>query len=196
MSTDTARSLVRLAAWYTRGMMTLGCAMLGIIVVVMGVQVFFRYVLNNSLIWAEELCRYLLVWISFLFLGLAFQRGEMVALKFVLRRLGRALQFVLTIVAYGVSIALMAILVWYGFAFAEVNAIQTLPAFDFIWSTLAGEGETLDISAYWLYAAVPVGAGLLGLHMAVALVLRLGLIARGVNVYDEAVEVDVAEGTR
>jgi TRAP-type C4-dicarboxylate transport system permease small subunit len=188
--------LHRLTGWYRRGLLTVGCTMLATIVIVMGVQVFFRYVLNNSLIWAEELCRYLLVWISFLFLGMAFQRGEMVALNLLLKRIGRGGQIALTLVAYGVSIALMAVLVWFGFAFANVNSIETLPAFDFIWSSVAGEGRTVDLSAFWLYAAVPIGAGLLGVHLAVALAVRLCRLARGEDVYAEAVEVDVAEGTR
>ncbi len=186
----------RIAALYKRGMMAVGCTMLAIIVVVMGVQVFFRYVLNDSLIWAEELCRYLLVWISFLYLGLAFQRGEMVALNFMLKRMRRPVQIVLTSFAYGVSIALMVALVWYGFAFAEVNSIQTLPAFDFIWSSVSGTDETLDISAFWLYAAVPIGAAFLGIHMAVALVMRVRRIVGGIDVFAEAGEVEIAEGTR
>jgi TRAP-type C4-dicarboxylate transport system permease small subunit len=32
--------------------------------------VFFRYVLNNSIVWAEELARYLFVWITFVGAGL------------------------------------------------------------------------------------------------------------------------------
>lgn len=38
-------------------------------------QVFFRYVLNDSLIWSEELARYLFVWISFLGGTLVMDRG-------------------------------------------------------------------------------------------------------------------------
>lgn len=51
---------------------------MAVLVVVMVVQVFARYVLNASLIWAEELCRYILVWMTFLFIGIAFQKGEFV----------------------------------------------------------------------------------------------------------------------
>lgn len=34
--------------------------------VIMGVQVFFRYVLGASLSWSEELTRYLFIWAGFL----------------------------------------------------------------------------------------------------------------------------------
>ncbi|MEC8794791.1 MAG: TRAP transporter small permease subunit, partial [Pseudomonadota bacterium] len=39
---------------------------MALIVVIMIAQVFARYVLGDSLIWAEELCRYLLIWQTFL----------------------------------------------------------------------------------------------------------------------------------
>lgn len=38
--------------------------------VVVAVQVFFRYALNHSLFWSEELARYILVWLTFLGLPL------------------------------------------------------------------------------------------------------------------------------
>lgn len=40
--------------------------LLCLIVVVMGLQVFMRYVMNNSLSWAEEISRYFFIWFTFL----------------------------------------------------------------------------------------------------------------------------------
>lgn len=39
---------------------------LGLIVVIMFLQVFFRYALNNSLTWTEEITRFLFIWLVFL----------------------------------------------------------------------------------------------------------------------------------
>ena len=50
-----------IARIYTRGMMTLGCTLLAVTVIVMGVEVFFRYALNNSIIWAKKISQYLLI---------------------------------------------------------------------------------------------------------------------------------------
>ncbi len=158
---------------YERSMLVVGGAMLASMVLVMGVQVYYRYVLNDSLIWAEELARYLLVWISFLFLGIGFQRGELIAVDFFRERIPRAWSLLLLVLGYTIAIAFLLVLAWYGFKFAEVNGLQTLPAFDFIWSALSGDGAALNVSAWWIYASVPIGALLLAAHMAVTMVLRV-----------------------
>lgn len=44
--------------------------LLVLIVAVMGIQVIMRYVLRSSLVWAEELSRYLFIW--FVFMGLSY----------------------------------------------------------------------------------------------------------------------------
>lgn len=187
----------QLARWYTRGMLFFGCVMLAGIVIIMGVQVFFRYVLNDSIIWAEEMSRYLLIWITFLFLGIAFQKGEMISLSIVLRLVPRPILLILTLFAYGASLLMLSLLVWYGFQFAEVNSIQTLPAFDFIWSSIAGAGATLDVSSFWLYVSVPVGAAMLAVHILLHAIIRVRKIVAGEVVFDETVEQEpLGTGTR
>ena len=51
------------------------------IVVIMIVQVSPATCFNASLIWAEELCRYILIWQSFLFIGIAYHQGELIAAR-------------------------------------------------------------------------------------------------------------------
>ena len=65
--------LSRLRQGYLRTIGALVAGMMAITVVVTCLQVIYRYVLNDALIWAEEICRYLLVWTSFLAAGLAFR---------------------------------------------------------------------------------------------------------------------------
>jgi len=60
-------------------------AMVAILLAIMILQIIFRYGLNSSLIWAEEVCRYLLIWVSFLAAFAAYERGEIAAIT-VLRR--------------------------------------------------------------------------------------------------------------
>lgn len=183
--------LGRIVGWYSRSMMFLGCTMLVGIVLIMGCQVYFRYVLNDSLIWAEEMCRYLLIWMTFLFMGLAYERGEMISLTMVLRKVPPWLHLGLMTIAYVASIGTLGILVWYGFAFANVNSIQTMPAFDFIWSALINPDEEANFSSWWLYASIPVGAFLLAIHLVAGYLLRARRILAGEPVYPEDISEEI-----
>jgi TRAP-type C4-dicarboxylate transport system permease small subunit len=158
---------------YFLAVATLATALLGAIVLIMGVQVVFRYVLGESLIWAEEICRYLIIWTTFLFAGTAFQRGEMVAVEMLVRAVPGPLRKLLVAIGYGLSLVLLAALVYYGWRFAELNARQTIPAADFIASAIAGPGSPIDMSIFWIYVAVPVGSAILFVHIALALAAEL-----------------------
>ncbi len=177
--------LASIVFWYERLMMIFGCTLLAGIVIIMGFQVFFRYVLNDSVIWSEEMCRYFLIWITFLFLGIAYQRGELISLSMLLRVVPRWLHLVLTTLAHLLMFATLGILIWYGFAFADVNSIQTLPAFDFLWSSFINPREEANLSSWWLYVSIPVGAILLTIHLIVGYVVRVQKIIAGEPVFPE-----------
>lgn len=160
------------ARWYLMTVEALGASMMLIIVVVMAVQVLTRYAFNSSIIWAEELCRYLLVWMSFLMIGVALQRGELVAVDIVTGALPPRWRFVVKMLASIPVIIFLGVLVYYGVTFATRMSVQTLPAFDFIYSAIAGGENTADISVFWIYISVPLGCALLIVHMLIALWLE------------------------
>lgn len=61
--------------------------------VVVGLNVFSRYVLNASLGWADELARFLFIYVSLMGAVLAYQHNEHVSLDLVLEKIGnRAVQ--------------------------------------------------------------------------------------------------------
>ncbi|MEI4473940.1 TRAP transporter small permease [Frigidibacter sp. MR17.24] len=139
-----------------------GLSML-LIVGIMLVQVFFRYALGGSLIWAEELCRYLLIWQTFLVLGLTYSRGEFVALDFLPGALNARWRWILRAVMAVPILGFLGVMAWYGYDFASRFDRQTIPALDFIWTAIAG--KTLGLSIRWVYISVTVGLGLLGIHV-------------------------------
>jgi TRAP-type C4-dicarboxylate transport system permease small subunit len=138
---------------------TVGVLALVGIVGCVGLQVFFRYVVGQSLFWPDELARILFVWLTFALAGLVFHQGDMLAVTIVTERLPRTLRLVALTVGYVAALALLSMLVWYGWRFALFNVGQRSPA--------------LGISMYWAYLAVPVGMGLLAVHMALALAAAL-----------------------
>ncbi|MCU0904509.1 MAG: TRAP transporter small permease subunit [Tabrizicola sp.] len=148
----------------------IGAVCLGLMVVAILLQVFFRYVLNNALPWPEEASRFLMLWSTGLMAPTAFRRGGFVAIDMVIRLLPR-------MVATGLSVFLMAVTIlvlWIalGIGWSEVTG-------------LGGRFETdslrvpvsLDLSVWmkvpksWMMASLLVGVALL-LLVAVELALR------------------------
>ncbi len=134
-----------------------------VVVAVMIAQVVARYLLGGSIIWAEELCRYILIWQTFLLIGLAYHQGELVALDLLSHRMSRrALMGLRLIVSLPVWFFLW-MMVEHGWAHASRFTGQNIPAVDFIWQSLTGHAAGLSV--FWVYVAVPVGCGLLLAHL-------------------------------
>ncbi len=174
-------TLSQIARLYNGLMVAVLGALMAVLFAVMCVQVFFRYGLNASLIWAEEVCRYLLIWVSFLACGVAYQRGEIAAMRILLEALPARAATLLAIAADAAILVLLAVLTVYGWRYAVFSEGQTMPAADFIWADILGGEGSANVSMFWIYVSIPVGAGLLAIHVAVHLVACLKAFARGTS---------------
>lgn len=156
---------------------TLAGLMMSAIFCVMIAQVIARYVFGSSLIWAEEFCRYVLVWMTFLLLGLSYQAGEFVSLEMLPGALPEVPRQIVHIVMAIPTLIFLALVTWAGWEYAGRFEHQTIPALDFIWTSITG--HALHLSIRWVYISVSVGSALLFLHILVDLVLRAGRLFRG-----------------
>lgn len=136
---------------------------LAVILAIMVWQVAARYLFNSSLIWAEELCRYLLIWQTFLLLGLAYQRGAFVMLDILPYMLSARSRVILKVITALPVLIFLAVIVVEGWDYASRFSRQTIPAVDFIWTSLFGHNA--DMPVKWVYLSVPVGSALLFLHV-------------------------------
>lgn len=148
---------------YVSAMRFMAGTIMGSIVVIMVVQVIARYVFNSSLIWAEELCRYLLIWMTFLLLGMSYRSGGLIAVDVVPLMLSIQARRVLRLMTTIPVLMFLAMMVWYGWDFASRFDNQTIPALDFISESLFSRPAGLSIRL--VYISVPVGSGILGLHI-------------------------------
>jgi TRAP-type transport system small permease protein len=148
----------------------IGAACLGLMVVVILAQVFFRYILNNALPWPEEASRFLMLWSTGLMAPTAFRRGGFVAIDMVVRMLPR-------LVATGLSVILMVVTIlvlWnaLGIGWSEVTGIGGRFETDSLRVPVS-----LDLSVWmkvpksWMMASMLVGVALL-LLVAIELALR------------------------
>lgn len=178
---------VSMAHYYDIVMSAMAVAMMSGIVVIMNVEIIYRYVLNDSLIWAEAICCYLMVWMTFLLLGPAFQHGEFIAVEFIVKKLPPFLRLVSVCLAYGTSIVFLAAIGDYSYHFATLNSTQSVPALDFIWSAIRGHSASSGISMFWIFVSVPVGCGILAVQMGLAIAAEFASYLRG---YSPALPLD------
>jgi TRAP-type C4-dicarboxylate transport system permease small subunit len=156
----------------------IGAICLGLMVVVILAQVFYRYVLNNALPWPEEASRFLMLWSTGLMAPTAFRRGGFVAIDMIVRMLPRLVATALSVFLMAVTILVLWIAL--GIGWSEVTGI-------------GGQFETdslrvpvsLDLSVWmkvpksWMMASLLVGVALLML-VAIELALRnLHVLIRG-----------------
>lgn len=127
-----------------------------VMTLVVFLQVVFRYVLGRPLDWSEEMARYLFVWLSVLGAALAVQKGGHFGLDFFRRLLpGPGRRFIRILVDFLMAVVVLIIL-FQGITLVQMTRLQESPA--------------MSISMAWAYAALPTGAGLMALHLLLALI--------------------------
>jgi TRAP-type C4-dicarboxylate transport system permease small subunit len=148
----------------------IGAVCLGLMVVVILAQVFFRYVVNNALPWPEEASRFLMMWSTALMAPTAFRRGGFVAIDMVIRMLPR-------MIATGLSVFLMAVTIlvlWIalGIGWSEVTGLGGRFETDSLRVPVSLDLATwMKVPKSWMMASLLVGVALL-LLVAVELALR------------------------
>jgi TRAP-type C4-dicarboxylate transport system permease small subunit len=116
----------------------------GLLVIIVTVNVFARYVLQIGLIWAEVVTILLFVWVVFLGSYAAYRRKAHLAITFVIDRLPHKSQKVASAIATLLVSIFLFVMVWSGFDLVK----QTF--------TFGRVTSMLGISAAWGYLAVPV----------------------------------------
>ncbi len=103
-------------------------AAMAVMFLVVVAQVFYRYVLNAPLIWAEEAARYLLVLTTFIGAPVAMRRGAHIAVTLIVELLPRGARRAVETAAQVLSCVVYGVLIRYGFALASQNFDQLSPA--------------------------------------------------------------------
>jgi TRAP-type C4-dicarboxylate transport system permease small subunit len=116
-----------------------------VLIVVM--QIVFRYVLNDSLIWTEELAKTMMVWTAFLVAPWAYRVGANVRIEIFTNEMPKRLRKSMELILNLAVLWIVAIFLWESFGF---------------WTRgLTVRADSLPIQVAWFYSVVPVAFSLL-----------------------------------
>jgi len=141
----------------SRAFVWLAGLILMVMLAVVLLQVLFRYGLNNSLAWTEELSKTMMVWTAFLVAPWAYRNGSNVAIEMLVEAVDRRLRLALRI---GINLLVLWILV----VFLDAG-------FGFVARGFAIQAASIGVDMAWFYMIVPTGFAALAL-VGIELLLR------------------------
>ena len=150
------QGFLKFERWATGLAMAVACVMM-VIAASLGVfQIITRFVLEQPAEWSEILIRFSLIWMVFLGIPAAFRQGAMVSVDVLYRwsppRLKRVLDWVVSLAA----LTLIAVIIWWGWDYAQRGSVQSMAGLE-------------SISMFWAYLAMPVG----GLFCVIGIIANL-----------------------
>jgi len=131
-----------------------------IMVLLVFFQIISRAISGFSFSWTEEVARYLLVWVSFLASGFAYQYGAHVSIEVLVNKFNIKAKNVFAIIGAMISISFAIILIITGFELSMESMTNTSPA--------------LHLPMSLVYFAIPLGAILQIINI-------IDLLLKGIN---------------
>ena len=124
--------------------MGVACLMLVVASVRGMFQIITRCVLEQPAEWSEILIRVSLIWMVFMGIPTAFRQGAMVSVDVLYRWSPPAMRRVLDWAVCLAALALVAVIIWWGWDYARRGSVQSMAGLE-------------SISMFWAYLALPVG---------------------------------------
>jgi TRAP-type transport system small permease protein len=112
--------------------------------------VFFRYVLNAALPWAEEADRYLFIWLTFIGASITMRHKAHIAVDVLVRYFRPSLREWFALLSEGCVLGFLAVVFWASGPVIEITS-QT-------------RATATNIPISWVYLAAPVGCVLIGVE--------------------------------
>ena len=130
-----------------------------LMVIVILLQVFFRYVLNNSLPWPDELARFLMLWMTGFIAPSAYSSGGFVSIEMLPQLLPKFLENMLIIFLLVLSLTILLIGFQLGLQHIKIGWIFNSSSLKVPLDLIGGEQKSIKLA--WMYMSLPVGIFLL-----------------------------------
>jgi TRAP-type C4-dicarboxylate transport system permease small subunit len=124
---------------------------LAVMSVIVFANVVLRYTTGDSILWSEEVARYLMIWLTYLGIGPVLRLGGHMAIDSLQVGLGEPRAKILRALIVALMLGFSLVLVLVGIDFVDRTSIQSTPV--------------TDISFSFIAAAIPVGFALTIWHM-------------------------------
>ena len=140
-----------------------------LMVVVIMIQVFFRYVLNNALPWPDEVARFLMLWMTGLIAPSAYRWGGFVSIDMLERFLPKIISTFLTLFLLIISLFVLIIGLELGLKHINAGWIFNSASIKIPFNLIGGKVEPIKLA--WMYMSLPVGIVFL-ISVNIELILR------------------------
>lgn len=124
--------------------------LLALMSVIIFTNVIVRYFTDQSIPWAEEVARHMMIWLTFLGAGPVLRYGGHLAVENLQDSLPRPAAIALRIVVALLLMGFFVFMIWWGLLYMERTQFQSTAA--------------TQIPFSYIYAAMPVGGVLLVMH--------------------------------
>jgi TRAP-type C4-dicarboxylate transport system permease small subunit len=124
--------------------------MLAVMSVIIFCNVVLRYSTNESIEWAEEVSRHLMIWVTFIGAGPVLRYGGHIAVDNLQDALPKSVARVLRVFIALLVGGMLVFLFWFGLEYMDRTQYQLTPS--------------TQISFAYIYAGLPVGAAMALIH--------------------------------
>ena len=134
---------------------------IGAMSVIITVQVFFRYVLLDSLAWSEEVSRYLAIYLVYFGIAYGVRKGRHIKIDFLLGLMPEKAKKVMSLISDVLFLVFATVVTFQGIVVAE---------------TIGRLGQitgATQIPMFIVYLAVPLGYGLVSLRLVQNMIYKI-----------------------
>lgn len=131
--------------------MAIGCILIVIMVATVVLQVYYRYVLHNSLSWSEELARSIFAWVTFVGADLALRKGAHIGIDIIEKILNINQRKLLNYFQNIVIALFSVVMITKGLEVVSITMGQNLPA--------------LQIPTGYVYISIPFAGMTMLIHV-------------------------------
>ena len=134
---------------------------IGLMVIIILIQVFFRYGLNSALPWPDEAARFLMLWMTGFIAPSAYRWGGFVSIEMIFRLLPSRIIKLLTL--FLLILSLIVLIVGLQFGLKHVDSGWLFYSSSMKWPLHLIGMESIKVKLAWMYMSLPVGLGLMTL---------------------------------